>query len=70
MQPAVLGNNLEQILEDILTAIINLADGGLLTPSGPTSLIKPGTLTELKQLKKDLVKMKSTAVEISTGHKP
>ena len=70
MQPAVLGNSLEQILEDILTAIINLADGGLLTPAGPTSLIKPTTLTELKDLKKDLKNMKSTAVEISSGFKP
>jgi len=70
MQPAVLGNTLHQILEDVLTAIINLADGGLLTPAGPTSLIKPGTLTELKDLKKNLIKMKSTAVDVASGFKP
>jgi hypothetical protein len=58
-------------LDELITAIINLADSGLLTPAGPVSGMKQGTRDEFKELKKNLEsRLLSQAVRISTGKPP
>ena len=68
MQDAVNGEDLCVFLDELITAIINLADSGLLTPSGPVSGMKDGTRKEFQNLKKDIEsRLRSKAVRISSG---
>lgn len=68
MQDAVNGEDLCEFLDELITAIINLADSGLLTPSGPVSGMKDGTRKEFQNLKKDIEsRLRSKAVRISSG---
>jgi len=70
-QHAVIGESLVQVLDELITSIINLADSGLLTPAGPVSGMKKGTRDEFTTLKKDLEnRLLSVAVRISTGKPP
>jgi hypothetical protein len=70
-QQAVNGESLCDVLDELITAIINLADSGLLTPAGPVSGMKQGTRDEFKELKKNLEsRLLSQAVRISTGKPP
>jgi hypothetical protein len=70
-QQAVNGEDLVDVLDDLITAIINLADSGLLTPAGPVSGMKQTTRDEFKELKKNLEsRILSKAVRISTGKPP
>jgi hypothetical protein len=70
-QQAVNGESLVQVLDELITSIINLADSGLLTPAGPVSGMKKGTRDEFTTLKKDLEnRLLSVAVRISTGKPP
>jgi len=64
VQPAVLGNTLENILLEIITEIINLQAGGLLTPAGPTSGMNPANLSALQSISRKLVTMKSKRVNL------
>ena len=65
IQPAVLGNALENILIEIITEIINLQAGGLLTPAGPTSGMNPANLSALKAIQTKLVNIKSKRVNVA-----
>jgi hypothetical protein len=65
IQPAVLGNALENILIEIITEIINLQAGGLLTPAGPTSGMNPANLNALKAIQNKLVTIKSKRVNVA-----
>jgi len=70
-QQAVNGESLCDVLDELITSIINLADSGLLTPAGPVSGMKKGTRDEFTQLKKNLEsRLLSQAVRISTGKPP
>jgi hypothetical protein len=70
-QKAINGETLCVVLDELITAIINLADSGLLTPAGPVSGMKKGTRDEFTSLKKDLEsRLLSEAVRISTGKPP
>jgi hypothetical protein len=70
-QKAVNGEDLVDVLDDLITAIINLADSGLLTPAGPVSGMKQTTRDEFKELKNNLEsRILSKAVKISTGKPP
>jgi hypothetical protein len=64
VQPAVLGTTLENILNEIITEIINLQAGGLLTPAGPTSGMNPANLSALQSIQRKLVTMKSKRVNL------
>lgn len=65
VQPAVLGNTLENILIEIITEIINLQAGGLLTPAGPTSGMNPANTSALKAIQNKLTTIKSKRVNLS-----
>jgi hypothetical protein len=65
VQPAVLGNTLENILIEIITEIINLQAGGLLTPAGPTSGMNPANASALKAIQNKLTTIKSKRVNLS-----
>jgi hypothetical protein len=60
-----LGNALENILIEIITEIINLQAGGLLTPAGPTSGMNPANLNALKAIQNKLVTIKSKRVNVA-----
>lgn len=65
VQPAVLGNTLENILIELITEIINLQAGGLLTPAGPTSGMNPTNVSALKAIQNKLTTIKSKRVNLS-----
>jgi hypothetical protein len=54
LKPAVDGLLLTEILADLIAEVINLKNGGLLTPSGPTSGMNSGLESRLELLAKKL----------------
>ncbi len=64
LKPAVDGTLLADILGKIVAEIINLRNGGLLTPAGPVSGIDPKRNNELDAIAKQVPLLKSTKVFI------
>jgi len=62
--PAVDGTLLIEILGQILAEIINLRNGGLLTPAGPTSGMDPKRTTQLRNVADKVKLLASTKVFI------
>lgn len=62
--PAVDGTLLMEILGQIVAEIINLRNGGLLTPAGPVSGIDPTRNNELEAIAKKVLRLASTKVFI------
>jgi hypothetical protein len=64
LKPAVDGSALTDILKDLIACIINLKNGGLLTPAGPTAGMDPIREGELKEIATRLSAMVSSRVKI------
>lgn len=64
LKPAVDGTLLADILGKIVAEIVNLRNGGLLTPAGPVSGIDPTRNNELDAIAKQVPLLKSTKVFI------
>jgi hypothetical protein len=64
LKPAVDGLALTQILADLISEIINLKNGGLLTPAGPTSGMDPIRENKLLELAASLNSVVSQNVKI------
>jgi hypothetical protein len=64
LKPAVDGILLRGFLEDLIRLIVNLRNGGLLTPAGPVSGMKQEVVTEFEELAGKLSNMLSNRVKI------
>ncbi len=64
LKPTVDGLLLVQILSEIIAEIINLRDGGLLTPAGPTSGMNPIRENKLRDIASKLSSMLSQRVKV------
>lgn len=66
VQPAVKGQTLVNILNEIITEMENLKAGGLLTPAGPVSGMNPAMSAKLDVIKKNLKSILSTKVGVAS----
>lgn len=64
LKPAVDGEKLTKIISDLIAEVINLKNGGLLTPAGPTSGMEPGLEKRLEMLASKLESAVSKNVKI------
>lgn len=64
LKPAVDGLALRGFLEDLIRLIVNLRNGGLLTPAGPVSGMRSDMVTEFEELAGKLSSMLSNSVKI------
>jgi hypothetical protein len=64
LRSAIDGDGLIELLADLIACIINLKNGGLLTPAGPTSGMNPKRETELQEMAERLNSLLSSTVKI------
>jgi len=64
LRSAIDGDTLIELLSDLIACIINLKNGGLLTPSGPTAGMDPVREAELKEMASKLNSLLSSRVKI------
>lgn len=64
LRSAIDGDALIELLSDLIACVINLKNGGLLTPSGPTAGMDPVREAELKEMASKLNSLLSSRVKI------
>lgn len=64
LRSAIDGDGLIELLADLIACIINLKNGGLLTPAGPTAGMDPTRETELQEMADKLNSLLSSTVKI------